>query len=80
MNDKGTLKRLERRAAARRSHYTFAEYERAKLERMSAEQVQYELTVMLEFMRELRDSGKLLEYYGEELAPQVLERLKANGL
>lgn len=80
MKDKTTLKRLEKRAAARRSHYTFAEYEREKMANMSEEQLQYELTVMLEFMRGLRDSGKLLEYYGEELAPQVLERLKANGL
>lgn len=80
MSDKTTLKRLEKRAAARRSHYTYAEYEREKLANMSDEQLQTELAAMLEVMRLLRDGGELWESYGEELAPQVLELLKDNGI
>lgn len=58
MKDKTTLKRLEERAA-RRPQNAYAEYERAKLDAMTDEQLARELDALTEVLRTLHDCGAL---------------------
>jgi trimethylamine:corrinoid methyltransferase-like protein len=56
MKDKTTLKRLEERAA-RRPQNAYAEYERAKLDAMTDEQLEREIAMMERLLAMIKDGS-----------------------